>query len=157
MLNCSYAASTGAGRVSAHMQIFRGVVPKRFYELVTFYKCKVLQPAQTNIHVRLRLSGTSVCPRCRYNDKFLESLTHCAFISAHGRTPSQHLSNLVRTVFIDKGIPFFFRVFNGVDSFILRLPQPQQKLRIPCPLILHTGRPTQLIRCYKKRQAFACL
>ena len=87
MLNCSYAASTGAGRVSAHMQIFRGVVPKRFYELVTFYKYKVLQPAQTNIHVRLRLSGTSVCPRCKYNDKFLESLTHCAFISAHGRTP----------------------------------------------------------------------
>lgn len=37
MLNCSYAASTGIGRVSAHMQIFRGVVPKRFYELVTLY------------------------------------------------------------------------------------------------------------------------
>ena len=34
MLNCSYATSTGIGRVSAHMQIFRGVVPKRFYELV---------------------------------------------------------------------------------------------------------------------------
>ena len=37
MLNCSYAASTGIGSVSAHMQIFRGVVPKRFYELVTLY------------------------------------------------------------------------------------------------------------------------
>lgn len=37
MLNCSYADSTGDGRVSAHMQIFRGVVPKRFYELVTLY------------------------------------------------------------------------------------------------------------------------
>lgn len=37
MLNCSYADSTGDGRVSAHMQIFRGVVPKRFYELVIIF------------------------------------------------------------------------------------------------------------------------
>ena len=57
MLNCSYADSTGDGRVSAHMQIFRGVVPKRFYELVIIFATRAhgrAREAQPHMDVRLR-------------------------------------------------------------------------------------------------------
>ena len=55
------------------------------------------QPAQTNIRVRLRLSGTSLYPSCLLANKSKASLMRFAFISARDEHHPRRLSNFAKT------------------------------------------------------------
>ena len=75
------------------------------------------QPAQTNIRVRLRLSGTSLYPSCLLANKSKASLMRFAFISARDEHHPRRLSNFAKTVFIKKRKSFSTRDSLFCDSF----------------------------------------
>ena len=79
------------------------------------------QPAQTNIRVRLRLSGTSLYPSCLLVHKSKASLMRFAFIFDRGEHHPRRLSNFAKTVFVKERKSFSFRDSLFCDSF---LPQP---------------------------------
>ena len=87
------------------------------------------QPAQTNIRVRLRLSGTSLYPSCLLANKSKASLMRFAFISARDEHHPRRLSNFAKTVFIKKRKSFSTRDSLFCDSF---LPSPVRGI---CPVI----------------------
>ena len=89
------------------------------------------QPAQTNIRVRLRLSGTSLYPSCLLVHKSKASLMRFAFISDRGEPHPRRLSNFAKTVFVKERKSFSFRDSLFCDSF---LPQPllPASVYLPC-------------------------
>ena len=124
------------------------------------------QPAQTNIRVRLRLSGTSLYPSCLLANKSKASLMRFAFISARDEHHPRRLSNFAKTVFIKKRKSFSTRDSLFCDSFLSSLsavsarsfyrsqPKPKGALHVAKGTSLKKIKENVLWRVRKNKRVF---